>query len=365
MKGIRLSALVVSLSVIISLTTGIIFASGTVDQSNPVTGGGSQILAHMPIGQEFTPSQPILSAVDIAFRGGEGEADTITVNIRKGTITSPVLATLSQVVAPCPFISSPFTCIVHFDLPAPLSVTPGDKYVLELQATKPFHAWQTDAGAGDYVGGAAILQGVVDPALDFGFQTYAQTPTNLLDNFNRRNGGLATSSTPWYGPEGLGGYQIINQQVDVLGGGPIYWQTPSYGVNQEAYITLVTPDPTGGEQDLLLKVQGSNPDWHKGAIEVLYDAQAHAIHVETFRPGSSWTAYAGTPVTFQNGDQLRAQVFANGEVRIYRNSTLITAMTLNTADKTFFNSKGGWIGLWFINAQNALLDNFGGGNFAP
>ena len=125
------------LGMLLLLRSGTIFAHGDVDQSNSVSGGGSQILAHMPIGQEFTPSQPILVAVDIAFRGGiEEGADTITINIRKGTITSPVLATTSQVVAACPF-TPPFTCIVHFDFPAPLSVNPGDKYILELQATTP------------------------------------------------------------------------------------------------------------------------------------------------------------------------------------------------------------------------------------
>ena len=145
-----------------------------VDQSNPVSGGGTQILAHMPIGQEFTPSQPILVAVDVFFRGGGGEEDIITVNIRKGSISSVILATTSQTVAPCPF-APPYTCLVHFDLPSPLAVTPSEIYVLELQASRTFHAWQSGFGPGDYPGGSPIIQGAVASLPDFGFQTYFDT----------------------------------------------------------------------------------------------------------------------------------------------------------------------------------------------
>jgi hypothetical protein len=109
---------------------------------HPVSGGATQILAHMPIAQEFTPSEAILVAVDMVFRfTTETGADIITVNIRKGTITSPVLATTSQVVAAC---HTGVTCLVHFEFPAPLLVNPGDKYIIEVRATKPIHAWQSD-----------------------------------------------------------------------------------------------------------------------------------------------------------------------------------------------------------------------------
>lgn len=166
-------ALTMMIGPIALFMTGTVFAHGNVDQSNPVGAGGSQILAHMPVGQEFTPSQPILVAVDVNLGLAIDEGvDTLTVNIRQGTITSPVLATTSQVVAPCPNIP-PFSCgLVHFDFPAPLLVSPGDTYVLEVQATNETHAW-TRADGG-YSGGAAILQGVVEPALDFSFQTYSQ-----------------------------------------------------------------------------------------------------------------------------------------------------------------------------------------------
>jgi 2-polyprenyl-6-methoxyphenol hydroxylase-like FAD-dependent oxidoreductase len=43
---------------------------------------------------------------------------------------------------------------------------------------------------------------------------------------------------------------------------------------------------------------------------------------------------------------------------------LITTVTLNAADKSFFNAKGGKIGIWTVAASNAVLDDFGGGTVA-
>jgi hypothetical protein len=184
--------------------------------------------------------------------------------------------------------------------------------------------------------------------------------TGVLDTFNRRNGALGSN---WVGYNATALYRIANYQVDVMRGGPIYWRFNTYGAKQEAYITLTTVDPRGHEQDLLFKVQGYSPDWYHGAIEVLYDARANAVRVETFRPGSSaWTIYPNTSATFQNGDRLGGRVLANGEVWIYRNAELLAKVTLSTADQAFFNSKGGRIGLWFIDAPRTRLDNFGGGN---
>lgn len=50
-----------------------------------------------------------------------------------------------------------------------------------------------------------------------------------------------------------------------------------------------------------------------------------------------------------------------GLARIYKNNTLLTTVTLNAADQSFFNAKGGKLGLWTIAAPNAFFDDFGGG----
>jgi hypothetical protein len=75
------------------------------------------------------------------------------------------------------------------------------------------------------------------------------------------------------------------------------------------------------------------------------------VRVSTLRLGdATWTLYAN-----------RAATFANGDVKPYKNATLIATVTLNAADKSFFNAKGGKIGVWSASASNALLDDFGGG----
>ena len=218
---------------------------------------------------------------------------------------------------------------------------------------------------------------VISPTLDLTDDLYAGSTATatltlsggfpgagVLDNFNRANGGLGQN---WVGT--TGGYAIRSQRLKVLAGGPILWRGPNsvYGVNQEAFVTLVNVDTNGREQDLLLKVQGgSAPDWGKGAIEVLYDARAGAVRVETFRLRSpAWTIYANIPVVFNNGDQLGARALATGQVEIYKNGVLIGTVTLNAADQAFFNNRGGRIGLWFIDARNSVLDDFGGGTLTP
>ena len=55
----------------------------------------------------------------------------------------------------------------------------------------------------------------------------------------------------------------------------------------------------------------------------------------------AWTPYGNTPVLFTNGDELGACAKANGEVRVYKNDTLIKTVTLSTTDQKFFNAKGG------------------------
>jgi hypothetical protein len=62
-------------------------------------------------------------------------------------------------------------------------------------------------------------------------------------------------------------------------------------------------------------------------------------------------------VTFVNGDQFGARARANGTVEVYRNGVL-----LGTRDVTGwpYYANGGYLGLWFIYAEDAVLDDFGG-----
>jgi len=153
---------------VVALFSSTVFAHGTVDQSQLLTGGGNyQIKAFAQMGQEFTPSLSPLVAVDIfvlEFNPSFG-SDTLTLNIRKGSITSPVLASKSLAV-------STGTQTVHFELPSALTVTTGDVYVWEIVAGKVTHALNL---ASSYPGGRAIRKGAILATSDWRFVTYADS----------------------------------------------------------------------------------------------------------------------------------------------------------------------------------------------
>ena len=123
--------------------------------------------------QQFVPSQPGLAAVELCVRAESGPTN-VTVRIRNGTAGAPgaVIGGTTIVVD--------LQKWEHVDFAAPIVVTPGDAYVIELA---------TDAGlevtwfgnphdAEFYANGESNAPGVVR---DFAFRTYASaaadTPT--------------------------------------------------------------------------------------------------------------------------------------------------------------------------------------------
>lgn len=187
--------------------------------------------------------------------------------------------------------------------------------------------------------------------------TAAFPSTGIRDKFNRQNGPLKNN---WYGDARLTGYQVVNRQLDIGSGGPIYWKAGAFGPTLEAYMTFVRVDPADGEQALLLKVQGegNNPDFRKGAIKVVYDANARVVRVEAIEPGqATWSGCGSFAATVQAGDQFGARAFADGWVELFRNGQPIGAAHAGS----FFVNKRGRIGLWFRDAGDAVIDDFGGG----
>ena len=177
--------------------------------------------------------------------------------------------------------------------------------------------------------------------------------TNILDDFNRANGAIGSN---WSGT--TSGYSIASNRLDVGSGDYLFWNTSSFGPNQEAFVTVTNVDPNAGEQDLILKSQSSS-GWSSGVIEVWYSASSSIVQVWTYTYSQGWVQRgADIPVTFANGDQFGARATADGQVKVYRNGTLLA-----TRDVTAwpYYANGGYIGLWFINASNAVLDDFGGG----
>jgi hypothetical protein len=178
--------------------------------------------------------------------------------------------------------------------------------------------------------------------------------TGVLDDFTRANGALGAN---WSG--GTGGFAIATNRMDVGTGGDIYWSPTSFGTNQEVYVTLSTVDPTATEIDLNLKAQ-SKTSWTGGLIEAWYDPANGRVQIWTYSSAQGWVQRGGDiSVSFANGDRFGARVAANGQVSVYKNSTLLG--TRDTSAWTY-TANGGYIGLGLVDAGSAFLDDFGGGN---
>lgn len=177
----------------------------------------------------------------------------------------------------------------------------------------------------------------------------------VLDDFNRANGALGRD---WTGNKSK--YRILNNQLFVRSNdanSDIYWKEP-FGADQEAFVTFAKVSQKATEQNLLLKAQ-SNKTWGDGVIEVLYDAKTQAVQVWTWEWPKGWVKYGDDiPAAFSDGDVFGARALANGMVEVYRNGELIGSRDVTTWR---FYDKGGYIGLWFIGARGAVLDDFGGG----
>ena len=126
----------------------------------------SPIRGAQPAAQEFTPTRPSLVASDILVwsQGPDEENVTVTVNIRKGSVGSSIMATASRIV------SGHFVGLLHFELPSPLVVAHGDRYLMEVQASAPTVSW--GHGGDGYPGGSAVMSGSAQPETDWFFQTY-------------------------------------------------------------------------------------------------------------------------------------------------------------------------------------------------
>ncbi len=177
----------------------------------------------------------------------------------------------------------------------------------------------------------------------------------VLDDFNRSNGALGRD---WSGNKSK--YRISDNQLSVRSNdanSDVYWKE-AFGAEQEAFVTFTKVSEDATEQNLLLKAQ-SRKTWGDGVIEVLYDAKDQAVQVWTWEWPQGWVKYGDDiPATFSDGDIFGARALANGDVEVYQNGTLI-----GTRDVTSWSyyDKGGYIGLWFIGAKGAVLDDFGGG----
>jgi hypothetical protein len=185
----------------------------------------------------------------------------------------------------------------------------------------------------------------------------AVPPVGVLDNFNRDNGRIGKN---WSGE--TSSYRVVSNQLDVRGVGAILWKAQSFGKDQEVFVTLTKVDPAGREIDLLLKAQ-SPTNWGDGVIEVSYNAVERRVQVLTYTFAQGWVQCgANIPVTFADGDKFGAKAKSNGAIEVYRNGALIGSCNASAWSHV---GNGGYIGLWFIDASNAVVDDFGGGTITP
>ena len=141
-----------------------------------------------PIGQEFVPTQSMLSAVDVFL--AYMPDNIITLNVREGSLSGTVLATTSLEVSSF----SQYGSWCHFDFPSPIEVIPGSTYVLELDTNEGFffeasecypYPWQTNPNLGYTAGDLILTVAYEDPPYqnrlvysDSFFRTYAVVPEN-------------------------------------------------------------------------------------------------------------------------------------------------------------------------------------------
>jgi len=175
-------AIPVLASILILGTLGLpqsVFSHGNIDQSftGPCTGGGLNVNAFVPAGQEFTPTVSNLASVDL-FLSDPPVTTSVTVKIHLGSVTGPIVGTITQNV---PF---PVSTPVHFDFPSPIPLTPGSIYVIEATSPGPFGlSWCVGVG-NPYTGGSAIKSGNPQ-SFDFAFTTFflaAQTPEEQAES---------------------------------------------------------------------------------------------------------------------------------------------------------------------------------------
>jgi hypothetical protein len=178
--------------------------------------------------------------------------------------------------------------------------------------------------------------------------------TGILDNFNRSDGSVGSN---WSG--NTSGYNVQSNQLDVGTSEDMFWNTTSFGSNQEVFVKLGTVDPAASEIGLVLKSQ-SNSGFTAGLIDVVYIPASNVVEVWTYASSQNWVKRGTSiPVTFVNGDQYGAQASSDGTVRVFRNGVLLGSRDVTAWP---FNANGGYIGLFNLNASNAVLDDFGGGN---
>ena len=145
-----------------------------VDQKQEAVGASISIKNNPLVGQEFVPTLWNLVAVEVHVAVNVQNVPTsqLTLSIRKGTINGPLIPGSTQSKDVSGNAGDKFW--VRFDFPVPLTVTPGNTYVIRLEANDPsgFLSW-SDVHTNAYPSGRGIRVSVPSDTIDFAFRTYA------------------------------------------------------------------------------------------------------------------------------------------------------------------------------------------------
>jgi hypothetical protein len=137
-----------------------------IDQTNvsSESGAWTNIATENQVTQSFKPGMPVLLGIDIGIvTGNRGRGgDSITLTVIRG---EKVLASVSQ------FVQEGFDGLLHFDMPGPVDVVPGEVLNIRVNDTgKIVFGWKY--GGDTYKDGDGSFYG--KPHSDFSFQTYGR-----------------------------------------------------------------------------------------------------------------------------------------------------------------------------------------------
>jgi hypothetical protein len=191
----------------------------------------------------------------------------------------------------------------------------------------------------------------------------------VLDDFNRADGALGAD---WAGNTGTDNFAILNQEVQVLLDGSVYWNAATFGGDQEAFVTLTKMEPTASEQALILKFGGANTPTNNRAqlIKVVYEDGNSSVQIWTKEDRQAWVLQAAFGATFADGDIMGARAQADGTVSVFHNGALIGSHNLKSGAAPWADALiagGGRNGVWYWGIDfattgiDARFDDFGGG----
>jgi predicted outer membrane repeat protein len=192
-----------------------------------------------------------------------------------------------------------------------------------------------------------------------------EAPPPPIDDFTSADHPMGQLGPNWRGAKSPHSYRVVDDMLDVEEGGPVYWHRDTFGPDQQAFVTLAKVDPNGQHHSVLLKAQDNArglPDWRRGAVAVFYDAVTQQVGVESYVPGRGWRVEGvRDSIVLKDGDQLGGRVKSGATAVVFVNGSFL----FETSIDPFFDGKGGRIGLWFIVAADAVLDDFSGATVAP